>query len=244
MSKYNVGDKVKIREDLVVGKRYGSELFVENMVELKGKEVTIESAYDYSEEYSEEYRIEELGFTWTDEMIEGLVKEVKPNFKLEDEVELISVDDYNKIFGLKIGNKGVIIDISKHSDTCIVRFHNGIISMPIYFHQIKLVEEPSQSIPNKGTIKYITTDDGTTYATLNGSSLGKSVKGGKDEADNKIGILIATARSLGFDEDKIGGIVDVLFDDDSYDSKAKCENAVMKNDIVRALSMLDKYKEE
>ena len=129
MSKYKVGDKVKIREDLIVGKRYGSEIFVDDMAEFKGKEVTIKSVYNYSEEY----RIEELGFTWTDKMIEGLAKEVKPNFKLEDEVELISVDDYNKIFGLKIGNKGVIIDISKHSSTTISKspFKYGFIQVSI-----------------------------------------------------------------------------------------------------------------
>ena len=241
MSKYNVGDKVKIREDLVVGKDYGGYYFVYSMSEFnKGKEVTITKILN-SEEGKKVYKIE--GWYWTDEMIEGLVEEVKPNFKLEDEVELLSVDEYDKVFGLKIGDKGVIVDISKHSDTCIVRFEKGIIIIPIYFHQIKLVEEPSQSIPNKGTIKYRITDDGITYTTLNGSKTGKSVKSRKDESSNKIGILIAICRMLNIDENKISDIVDILFDSEDTKAKFGCENAVMKNDINRALSILDKYKE-
>ena len=166
MSKYKVGDKVKIREDLVGGETYGGLTTVSDMAELKGKEVTIKRT---SCSGNDEYRIKELGYTWTNEMF-------------------------------------------------------------------------TQSIPNKGTIKYRITDDGITYTTL-GHNSGKSIKSGKDEADNKIGILISTARALGFNEDKISGIVDALFDNDSYDSKAKCDNAIMKNDIARALSILDKYKE-
>ena len=47
---------------------------------------------------------------------------------------------------------------------------------------------------------------------------------------------------LNIDENKISDIVDILFNDES-NSSAKCDNAIMKNDIARALSILDKYKE-
>lgn len=244
MSKYKVGDKVKVREDLEIWKTYGSDVFIDDMAELKGKEVTIKSLCNHSDEY----RIEEMNFTWTSDMFEGLAEEIKPNFKVGDKVELISVDGYDTPYGLKIGDRGVISTMYNSCyDACKVNFTN-IEGKPICLDQIKLVkpnismEEPTQSIPNKGTIKYIITDDGITYTTLNGSKKGKSVKSGKDKSSNKIGILIATARALGFNEDKISEIVDVLFDDDS-NTKAKCENAVMKNDINRALSILDKYKE-
>jgi hypothetical protein len=238
MSKYNVGDKVKVREDLVADKIYGRQISVDSMVELKGREVTIKSVYN-----GEEYGIEGMGYTWTNEMFE-----VKPDFKYGDRVELISIDGYDKVFGLRRGDRGIIISTAEYADACRISFPRRTKGIVIYYNQIKLIEpdtttEPTQSVPNKGTIKYRITDDGITYTTLNGSKTGKSIKSGKDEADNKIGILIATARALGFNEDKISDIVDILFDDDSYDSKAKCENAVMKNDIARALSILDKYKE-
>ena len=249
MSKYNVGDKVKVREDLVMRERYGSEIFVDDMAEFKGKEVTIKSVYDCNEEY----RIKEMGFTWTNDMFEGLVaKEVKSGFKVGDKVELASADYLDRENNLRVGDIGVVVVDNSKYGYCRILFPTTTMDLIIYNDQIKLVqpqlveetiEEPTQSIPNKGTIKYRITDDGITYTTLNGSKTGKSIKSGKDESSNEIGILIATARALGFDEDKIGGIVDVLFDDDSYDSKAKCDNAIMKNDIARALSILDRYKE-
>ena len=258
MSKYNVGDKVKVREDLVINKRYGGETFVDDMAELKGQEVTIKSVYNYSEEY----RIKELGYTWTNEMFEGLVvKEVKPSFKIGDKVELISIDLYDEMYRLKVGDIGTITCLE--ADTyCRIDFSPTNMNNCIYYKQIKLVEEAfieepnpiskahfipktkeTQLIPNKGTIKYRITDEGITYATLNGSKTGKSIKSSKDEADNKIGILIATCRLLNISENKISDIIDILFDNEDTKAKYGCENAVMKNDIARALSILDKYKE-
>ena len=244
MSKYKVGDKVKVREDLVVGEKYDNEYFVSAMLEFKGKEVTISIVYDYNKGY----RIEERGFTWTDEMIEGLVvRNIKSSFKVGDKVELISIDLYDEMYRLKVGDIGTITCLE--ADTyCRIDFSPTNTNNCVYYKQIKLSEpnptkELPTSIPNKGTIKYRITDDCITYATLNGEYSGKSVKSNKDESRNEVGILISVARSLGFDEDKISGIVDVLFDEDSYNSKAKCDNAIIKNDIARALSILDKYKE-
>ena len=323
MSKYKVGDKVKVREDLVVGKIYEGQSTVSDMVEFKGKEVTIERT---SCSGNDEYRIKELGYTWTNEMFEGLVaKEINiPSFKIGDRIELLSIDQYDRMYDLRIGDRGTVSELIDRS-CCVVTFPS-VLGKILYCEQIKLVEdtfveepsptpkshfipktkevspkyvrcideigsedaleldkiykvlgvyeegyilntvthkgylwfkfrfvevdspiepntsiEPTQLIPNKGTIKYRITDDGITYATL-GHNSGKSVKSGKDEASNEIGILIATARALGFDEDKISSIVDVLFEDNS-NNKAKCENAIIKNDIARAMSILDKYKE-
>ena len=307
MSKYKIGDKVKVRGDLDIG-HHG---VIDSMLKYKGDEVTIERIYPNGEHI--EYRFEEIGYTWTDECIVELVEEAKPVFKIGDKVEIISIDQYDKAYNLKVGDRGIVSELIDRS-CCGVTF-SSVLGKILYYEQIKLVDEdfveepsptpkshfipktketkpkyvkcitsefrnikkdevyevlkeyydeyvleqgnyskryfvevdspiePTQSIPKKGTIKYRTTDDGITYATLNGSKTGKSVKSGKDEADNKIGILIATCRLLNIGKDKIQNIIDVLFDNDSCDSKAKCENAVMKNDIARALSILDKYKE-
>lgn len=62
--KYKVGDKVRVRSDLKVGKGYGEHAFVHNMFKFVGKIVTIESVWKRG------YRIEEDTYWWTDEMFE------------------------------------------------------------------------------------------------------------------------------------------------------------------------------
>ncbi len=62
--KYKVGDKVKVRSDLRVGKSYGEHTFVHDMFIFMGKIVTIESVWEQG------YRIEEDAYWWTDEMLE------------------------------------------------------------------------------------------------------------------------------------------------------------------------------
>ena len=64
--KYKVGDKVRVREDLVVDKEYGNDCFVIGMKGMLGKTVTIDSV----NEGAEVYRIKECGFHWTEEMFE------------------------------------------------------------------------------------------------------------------------------------------------------------------------------
>ena len=70
MSKYNVGDVVKLRDDLEVGKRYDELKFNANMENLKNKPVKI-VGIDLDGDY-------EIG-SWyiNDEMIEGLWEECK-----------------------------------------------------------------------------------------------------------------------------------------------------------------------
>nr|DAE90050.1 MAG TPA: hypothetical protein [Caudoviricetes sp.] len=64
--KYKVGDKVRIREDLVTGGNYGGSVAVDDMVDMGGNVVTIERVGNLG------YYIEEDpdGYCWTDEMFE------------------------------------------------------------------------------------------------------------------------------------------------------------------------------
>ena len=77
--KYKVGDKVKVRSDLRVGKSYGEHTFVHDMIKFMGKIVTIESVWEQG------YRIEEDAYWWTDEMLEP--------------VEEMSAEEATKILG-------------------------------------------------------------------------------------------------------------------------------------------------
>lgn len=64
--KYKVGDKVRVRKDLVADKRYGNHFFVSDMKPYIGKTMTIDSITIYG------YRLKEDkgGWYWTDEMLE------------------------------------------------------------------------------------------------------------------------------------------------------------------------------
>lgn len=74
MAKYKVGDKVRVRSDLVVGKAYSGKGFVPRMKEHLGQIVTIKCLDADCVEY---YQILEdsIKFQWTDEMFEGLAEE-------------------------------------------------------------------------------------------------------------------------------------------------------------------------
>ena len=70
MNKYKIGDRVKIREDLNENERYGCQIFVDSMCEVRGLTLTIDRVND-----NDTYRMKEIGYNWTDEMIEGLAEE-------------------------------------------------------------------------------------------------------------------------------------------------------------------------
>lgn len=62
--KYKVGDKVKVRSDLKVGKIYGNQIFVKEMKKYRGRDATI------LEEHSNFYNIEEdkdENWDWADD---------------------------------------------------------------------------------------------------------------------------------------------------------------------------------
>ena len=75
--KYKVGDKVRIREDLVMGGNYGVAIAINRMTDMGGSVVTIESFLTTGrDDKALGYYIEEdpNNYLWTDEMFEGLVE--------------------------------------------------------------------------------------------------------------------------------------------------------------------------
>ena len=76
--KFKVGDKVRVREDLEVGKDYGNYyVVVEDMKEYKGKEFIIHEVWRNC------YRLKDIGYYWTDEMLEPIERE-KNNMNIEE----------------------------------------------------------------------------------------------------------------------------------------------------------------
>ena len=96
--KYKVGDKVKVRDDLKVGNCYNFYTYCGDMVNFKGKTVTIKSvAYDF-------YRIEEDRqiSCWTDLMFEDVNTEAEVDkFRaFLEEVANLDADDYDKEYAM------------------------------------------------------------------------------------------------------------------------------------------------
>lgn len=71
--KYKIGDVVRLRSDLVDGKKYGCNVFVSEMEGYKGKPLEIVDTYKigYEVEYEVEVDDEVRGYNITDEMIAG-----------------------------------------------------------------------------------------------------------------------------------------------------------------------------
>ena len=71
--KYKVGDKVRIREDLVMGRNYGGSIAVDNMIDMCGSVATIETVDKVLGYYIEE---DPNGYFWKDEMFEPVEEEL------------------------------------------------------------------------------------------------------------------------------------------------------------------------
>ena len=65
--KYKVGDKVRVRSDMEVDKYYGGFRINSIMALKKGLETTVTEVDD-----NECYRLKDVSFNWTDEMLEPL----------------------------------------------------------------------------------------------------------------------------------------------------------------------------
>ena len=70
--RFKVGDKVRIKNFLVVGKDYGNETFIGEMEKYKGKIGVIQSADEEDKDYKVliDNNKESLAWYWTDEMLE------------------------------------------------------------------------------------------------------------------------------------------------------------------------------
>ena len=68
---YKVGDKVKIREDLEVNKKYNELFFIKDMEEYKGKTATITRLSPIDHSY--DIDIDDGDWSWTDDMLKTCI---------------------------------------------------------------------------------------------------------------------------------------------------------------------------
>lgn len=103
--KHNVGDKVKIREDLVPEIMYGKEKFVSRMEEYRGCEATIVDAFYRNGGVLYRIDIDNKCWYWTDEMFEEFEDEHISKFNVGDKVRVRRDLEVNKSYnGLTLTN--------------------------------------------------------------------------------------------------------------------------------------------
>ena len=83
--KYKVGDKVRIREDLVTGGNYGGSVAVDDMTDMGGSVVTIGRVGEVHGYYIEEDPDE---YCWTNEMFEPVEEELTAEEAIKIQAEM------------------------------------------------------------------------------------------------------------------------------------------------------------
>ena len=111
MSKFQIGDKVKLRDDLEVRRRYGKLEFLSGMRNLEGKELTIDFI---SEEGN--YGFEESGYVCSEEMLKKVFNDSDLlEFALGKLLDITKEELIEKYKESKI-DKQIVEDIKKRSD--------------------------------------------------------------------------------------------------------------------------------
>ena len=157
--------------------------------------------------------------TWFEKVEEVSKKVSKREMKQGDKIRLV-VPEGEKFEvdteGFKYGLVDEMIDI--------VNDNNGILTVSKVFSDMVFVKEDQcffnwdkrwfEVVENKVVTDEIKLEfkGKSTKASFNGKT-GRAVRSVEDKEDRKVGVLIATMRAVGFDEDMVNKVVDVLFDD-------------------------------
>ena len=130
--KLKIGDRVKIREDLIAGKMYGGLTLWDNMYDYKGSEGKIVRAT-----YGGFYCLEGIPYGWSREMLELIVSSEGVRFQPGDKVKLknglILGERYGT--GLKVimrsaflgltKAKGVVLEVDYSDGSCLVKYEES-----------------------------------------------------------------------------------------------------------------------
>lgn len=95
--RFKVGDKVRVRTDLVANEYYGSRNFVRDMEQFKGKEFTIEKVFDYTQAY---HLSGGIYWNWTDGMLEPVEeKEMVDHPSHYNQFKRETIEEMRLLFG-------------------------------------------------------------------------------------------------------------------------------------------------
>ena len=95
--KYKIGDKVKVRNDLVVNKKYGSQTFVPTMAKFTGEQIIKEV---YTQGYTIKADKNLWQYLWTDEMFEQKEDNKMENQNITVNMENLSNEERTTLLSL------------------------------------------------------------------------------------------------------------------------------------------------
>lgn len=95
--KYKIGDKVKVRNDLVVNKKYGSQTFVPTMAKFTGEQIIKEV---YTQGYTIKADKNLCQYLWTDEMFEDTEENKMDNNNITVNMENLSQEERTTLLSL------------------------------------------------------------------------------------------------------------------------------------------------
>ena len=130
--KLKIGDQVKIREDLIVGRKYGGLNFWENMYDYKGSEGKVAQV-----SHGGFYCLEGIPYGWSREMLELIVSSEGVGFQPGDKVKLknglILGERYGTDFKVIMRNyllgltkiKGTVLEVDYDDSSCLVKYEES-----------------------------------------------------------------------------------------------------------------------
>lgn len=95
--RYNVGDKVLVREDLKCGKIYTGVAFYDSMMKFCGKVLTIRGKYGGTPNNEPCYIVEENPYDWSDDMFSRLISESNNKVTRENKEMRYKIGDHVKV---------------------------------------------------------------------------------------------------------------------------------------------------
>ena len=121
--KYKIGDKVRVREDLVVDQWYGNDVFTPEMSSFKGQVVTItkirENKYVIEEDHED--------WHWTEEMFLPVIK-----YKIGDKVIIREDLEEGKLYGYYSVNEDMFPLRGKIVTICDIGYNFYILKEDIH----------------------------------------------------------------------------------------------------------------
>ena len=130
--KLKIGDRVKIREDLVAGKKYGGLTLWDDMYVYRGSEGKIIRAA-----LSGFYYLNSIPYGWSREMLELIVSSEGVRFQPGDNVKLknglILGERYGTDFKVIMRNyllgltkiKGIVLEVDYNDSSCLVKYEES-----------------------------------------------------------------------------------------------------------------------
>lgn len=157
-------------------------------------------------------------------------------FKIGDKVKVVRVNTIDKKYFL---NEILTIDFINEK-IGLAFFEEKKCWFGLFLNQIEKLEQKKIKkskvndiqIITKGTMTKVIIDDKVGVAKCDNSI---------DIFDSKIGVLIATARALGFKKDEVDGIIEVIFNDVKKLTAKDLSNEELFEEIKRRL---DEQKEK